>query len=505
MRRANLIAGTIAMAMLSAACGAGAALPDPAVIAQHIDAQWFRQSLIQDNLAHWLSATKTPNGFFQTTLDRQWRPRGQQTGTLVTQNRLIFDLAVGYDLTGDPAYLQGLKSGADFLLNNFYDNQYGLWYWSVSSTGAVASDVKDSYGQAFTVFGLSHAYRETGDQRYLDAALQTWDLVNARLRDSYGGLKAQTSRDFSTASGSNTQNPMMHLFEAGLALYDASGSAAVFSQTQGLADHIFTTMYQPEGGYLPEAYTTNWQPAPANQSGRIDVGHQFEWAYLLSVGVSRGMPASYLDLGQQLLNYGLAHGYDTADGGIWTNCNYDGTVRDTSVKSWWQQAELLRALMDYAALHGRSDVWDEFDQSLAFVKQNIIDSQYGGWFADYTPSATGGHASTDKGSIWKAGYHEAGMYREALRLAAIPAWHPGDANGDSMVDVGDLGILGANYGRTNGATWTTGDFTGDGAVDVGDLGILGADYGWDAASMVPEPATLSLLTLAGLMLARHRQ
>jgi hypothetical protein len=52
----------------------------------------------------------------------------------------------------------------------------------------------------------------------------------------------------------------------------------------------------------------------------------------------------------------------------------------------------------------------------------------------------------------------------------------GDANGDGMVDVGDLGILAANYGGSN-KTWAEGDFNGDGKVDVGDLGILAANYG----------------------------
>jgi hypothetical protein len=59
---------------------------------------------------------------------------------------------------------------------------------------------------------------------------------------------------------------------------------------------------------------------------------------------------------------------------------------------------------------------------------------------------------------------------------------PGDANGDGAVDVGDLGILAANYGVTSGATWAQGDFNGDGAVDVGDLGILAANYGTGSSS-----------------------
>jgi hypothetical protein len=53
---------------------------------------------------------------------------------------------------------------------------------------------------------------------------------------------------------------------------------------------------------------------------------------------------------------------------------------------------------------------------------------------------------------------------------------PGDANEDNIVDVGDLGILAANYGQS-GKTWSQGDFNGDGTVDVGDLGILAANYG----------------------------
>jgi len=58
----------------------------------------------------------------------------------------------------------------------------------------------------------------------------------------------------------------------------------------------------------------------------------------------------------------------------------------------------------------------------------------------------------------------------------------GDANIDDQVDVGDLGILAANYGLTSGAKWDQGDFNGDGKVDVGDLGILAANYGTNNSS-----------------------
>ena len=80
----------------------------------------------------------------------------------------------------------------------------------------------------------------------------------------------------------------------------------------------------------------------------------------------------------------------------------------------------------------------------------------------------------------------------------------GDANLDKNIDVGDLGILGANYGAASGKDWATGDFNSDGAVDVGDLGILGANYG-SASAAIPEPATLTLLSLAAVGLLRRRR
>jgi hypothetical protein len=66
------------------------------------------------------------------------------------------------------------------------------------------------------------------------------------------------------------------------------------------------------------------------------------------------------------------------------------------------------------------------------------------------------------------------LYFDDIRVEKTAA--PGDANKDGMVDVGDLGILAANYGGT-GKAWEQGDFNGDTLVDVGDLGILAANYG----------------------------
>ena len=75
---------------------------------------------------------------------------------------------------------------------------------------------------------------------------------------------------------------------------------------------------------------------------------------------------------------------------------------------------------------------------------------------------------------------------------------PGDANGDGRVDINDLTIVLANYGKT-GMTWTQGEFTGDGTVDINDLTIVLANFGKTAGSSlaaVSEPSTFVLFALA---------
>ncbi len=92
------------------------------------------------------------------------------------------------------------------------------------------------------------------------------------------------------------------------------------------------------------------------------------------------------------------------------------------------------------------------------------------------------------------------------------ALHPGDANGDGIVNLADLQILGDNWQSTT-ATWAEADFTGDGNVNLADLQILGDNWGYGvspdvsfdealAGIVIPEPTSLALLAVAGLLALR---
>ena len=207
---------------------------------------------------------------------------------------------------------------------------------------------------------------------------------------------------------------MMHLFEALLALHDATGSPEVLRDARELADRIFSRLFQEREGRLPEFYDAEWKPAAAEKGGHIELGHQFEWAFLLSHAVEKGLPNRYLAVAGRLLDYGMKVAYDAPEGGIFSRGDYgDRAVRGP--KGWWQQCEFLRALMHWAVVRGRADLWPAFDRSLAFARRNLIDAEFGGWYSSYDPQNP--TAGNGKGSEWQAGYHVTGMYLEGLRLS----------------------------------------------------------------------------------------
>ncbi len=380
-----------------------------------LDLSWFATHLLEDILPHWLAAAPTKSGLLWPSIDRQWRRTGGPEGTLVSQGRLIYNFATGYALTGEQAYADAVARGAEFLMTAMRDSRHGGWYWSCSADGAVIDDKKDSYGHAFVVFGLSHAAACLGEDRCRRAALDAWEILSGPLRDVYGGLIPALTADFSAPAGRavNSQNPMMHCFEALLALGDAPGLGHIHVCAREIADFLLSRRSPATGGALAEMYTEDWRPLRTSQRGRVDIGHQFEWAFLLSSAAERGFGDQYLQAGRDLLDDGLLVGYDAEEGGVHADASLEGEVirRD---KGWWQQCEAVRAMLHYALVRGREDLWEPLQGMMRFILREMVDPEYGGWYAG---------PGLEKGNVWKIDYHVVGMCAEAIRLQE-PAGDP---------------------------------------------------------------------------------
>jgi cellobiose epimerase len=408
--------GAIAAALVIAVGAAIAAYVLMKPQAMRPDAEWHRRALVEGHLAHWLAVAPTDGGMLQVRTSRTWQPREQNVADLVGQSRQIYVLLSGYELTSDPRYLDAARRGTEFLVRHFPDPAHGGMFRAVDAKGVVTADFKFAYGHAFAIFALAHAYRVTKEPRYRDAAMAAWRAVDTKLREPGGGFRPETSRDFAKSlSDSRTQNPLMHLFEALLALYDATGDLEALAGARGVGDFVVGRLLRtsPEGGaYIAEWYNARWEPLPGDGGGYIDLGHQFEWAHLLSSAGERGLPATYAQAGQQVLDYAIRTGYDEHDGGCFARAGSDGRV--VREKGYWQQSECLRALMRYAALYGKPEMTRRYEQTLAFIQDQLIDTANGGWLPMSRKDCEHRTCSDEQPDA----YHMTAMHREALELAA---------------------------------------------------------------------------------------
>jgi mannose/cellobiose epimerase-like protein (N-acyl-D-glucosamine 2-epimerase family) len=379
--------------------------------AERIDLGWFRRHVAQDVLPRWLRASPTPEGLFLCHLDRTWKHSGPALGTVVSQSRLLHNMACGYRLTGDNAYLEALEGGLDFLLTHFRDKTHGGWHFACERSGRATDLAKDLYGHAFALFGLSHAFGVTSRDDAREAALHTWQVVVDRFREPSGGFICLLSQDFSAAEPERSQNPVMHLFEALMAAAEHGVGECLLCEAEHIAGFVCGGLLDARGR-LPELYDAQWQPLPESEGGRIDVGHQFEWAYLLSHAVEQGVDSAYLPRAEGLLQAGIELGFDPDGGGVRSPVFPDGRACGAE-KGWWQQCEALRALVHYIWLRGRMGLVDTLVAQLNFVKRACIDPDLGGWYA--RPASGDGARDTAKGSVWKVDYHVVAMGMEAAR------------------------------------------------------------------------------------------
>ncbi|NCT84263.1 MAG: hypothetical protein GXC94_14035 [Comamonadaceae bacterium] len=396
-----------------------AACSDPdARFRNRIDTGWHRDDL-DALMLRWQSHSPRPDGSFQLHFDRAWKPLPQPEIGLTGQARLVYAFAACHEFMPDAGYLAIARRGAEFLLQRFRDPEHGGFFHSVGPDGRPRATIKRAYGHAFALLALAELYRVGGDVRYREAAMQLCREIEPRFTDPTGGLYNECERDFKPMAGGRTQNPVMHMFEALLALRGATGDMLAETIARRLGDFVAYKLLQGQadgGALIPEWYDEAWQPLPTQAAGGyIDLGHQFEWSHLLTLGAV--VSPVYAQVAERVLAYALAIGYDEIDGGCGQRAFPDGGKPDLR-KGWWQQAECLHALLVAGQATGRNDLWRRYEQTQGLIKKQLVDVEQGGWrAAEALPCSSGGCKNEQPDP-----YHMVRLHQAALKVAqGMPA------------------------------------------------------------------------------------
>jgi mannose/cellobiose epimerase-like protein (N-acyl-D-glucosamine 2-epimerase family) len=240
-----------------------------------------------DRLRRWLVGTALPlwidRGFdagasgFHERLDFDAQPIAHVPRRLTVQARQIFVYARAVQ-RGWSNDSEKVGKAFDAMVSRYHRADSGPGFvFSVDGGGRIVNGSRDLYGHAFVLFAAAAYHRLTGDAQAIGLADDTLAYIDAAMAAPAGGYfdYAPDPPDILR------QNPHMHLFEALLALYEATGRRDYLDRADRIFGHLKTKFFQPASGTLPEYFDIDWNPI-GGAKAVWEPGHHMEWSWLLS-------------------------------------------------------------------------------------------------------------------------------------------------------------------------------------------------------------------------------
>ncbi len=152
------------------------------------------------------------------------------------------------------------------------------WVFSIAASGEIHDARRDTYSHAFALLGLAWAYRLEPSPQFKKIADETFTVLDTLLAaKSFGGFIDGAPR----LDSLRRQNPHMHLLEASLAWFEATGEAKYLARASEIFGLFTTRLFDPASGALGEYFDETWNPAAGAAGTICEPGHHFEWVWLL--------------------------------------------------------------------------------------------------------------------------------------------------------------------------------------------------------------------------------
>lgn len=301
----------------------------------------------------------------------------------------IFSLATMLGRSGAAGLVD---HGLDFYLDGVgRDHRYGGWYPTVG--GSHPDDRKELYGIAQLVLAGASATM-AGFRRGAALMDEALGLIDRYFwMEEWGRCAEGYNRQFTDLDPYRGQNANMHLTEAYLAAYEATGQVQLLERASRIAHHIAGPAANTgmAGSWrLPEHFHADWRPLP---DYNIDdprhpfrpygsqIGHWLEWSKLLMQLVGQGISESWLPrAAEALFNAAVTEGW-IGEGGFCYTVDWNGNpvVRE---RFFWEPPEAMGAAR-LLWLHTQDPRYlDWYRRFWEFSYQRFLDHERGGWHSE---------------------------------------------------------------------------------------------------------------------------
>ncbi|GKY88816.1 AGE family epimerase/isomerase [Sinisalibacter aestuarii] len=328
-----------------------------------------------------------PAGFRMLGQDGQPLHGADEVFQIHDSTRMVHVLSLATQL-GIPGLADGIDQGMRFLWSHHRDARRGGYVWGVTADGP-ARDDKLAYGHAFVLLAAASALR-VGHPQAQTLLDDVSEVIEARFWDAeHGAMREEFRADWSGTGPYRGQNSNMHMTEALMAAFEATGARSYLDKALSIADLIVNRTARAQGWRVAEHFDSTWQVDlayegdPMFRPAGITPGHALEWARLLVQlhDLSGQAHGWMIEAAKGLFAEATAHGWDTARGGFIYTLGWDNAPLQ-SLRLWWPNAEAIGAAAtlwkhdgDALALDWYAKVWD-------VVAGHFIDHTHGGWFPE---------------------------------------------------------------------------------------------------------------------------
>jgi mannobiose 2-epimerase len=377
----------------------------------------------------------TVYGGYLSTFSYDFQPVGEQDKMIVTQARHTWSTAKAAMFYHDTSYISMSRHGFLFLRDKMWDKEYGGFYNLVTRDGTPKSTIKEAYGNAFAIYGLSAYYESSHDTAALNLAKKTFLWLEKHSHDpKYKGYYQHLQRDGTPVKrgadvkstsdlGYKDQNSSIHILEALTELYQVWKDTLVKERLQEMLTLIRETIVTPKG-YLQLFFTPDWKPVSFRDSSEqsilqhrnldhVSFGHDVETAYLMqeaTEALGNMHDTKTLAIGKKMVDHALRVGWDNSLGGFYDEGYYfkdkPGLTIINKSKNWWAQAEGLNTLLIMAQLYpvDNMNYLQHFYKQWDYVQTYLIDHEHGDWYEEGLDNEPQRKTAL-KAHIWKGSYH----------------------------------------------------------------------------------------------------
>jgi mannose-1-phosphate guanylyltransferase/mannose-6-phosphate isomerase len=305
---------------------------------------WLWRWLCEDALPLWwrAGADRVAGGFFESLGPGAVAPPAPRRCRV--QPRQIYAFALCGRAGWDGSAAAVVDHGLGYFLDK-YRRPDGLFRTCIEADGRVRDDHAVLYDQAFALLGLFGAHQIERRDDLQQGAENLLDRILQHFNHSAGGFREADGAPFQS-------NAQMHLFEACLAWAPVAGGK--FTKTANeLGSLCLDRLIDPKLGVIDEYYDADWRPDGPGGERRIEPGHQFEWAWLLSEWARiGGRPVdAHVDRLFRIAEASVLPTINAAPAAI----SVDGATSDP-IARLWPQTERLRtaALLSRTAINDRA-------------------------------------------------------------------------------------------------------------------------------------------------------